>query len=110
LLNKAEALAKTGGAAAALTIINQIATSRGGTTYATGSLDNVLAERRLELAMEGHRLFDLARNGKAIALFGAIRNVPGFATSLPSGNYRFALPIPQAEMDANSNMVQNSGY
>jgi len=110
LLNKAEALAKTGGAAAALTIINQIATARGGATYTAGTLDNVLAERRLELAMEGHRLFDLARNGKNIALFGSIRNVPGFATSLPFGNYRFALPIPQAEMDANSNMVQNSGY
>jgi starch-binding outer membrane protein, SusD/RagB family len=110
LLNKAEALSKTGGQAAALTIINQIATARGGATYAAGTTDNVLKERRLELAMEGHRFFDLARNGKSIPLFGTIRAVPGFATSLPYGNYRFALPIPQAEIDANSNMVQNTGY
>lgn len=117
LLNKAEALARKGGAslAAALVIINDIATARGGTLHLTGSIDEVLAERRLELAFEGHRFFDLARNGRAIPMQGA-RNVVGITTvtptlpNLPYGDYRYALPIPQAEIDANSNMVQNKDH
>jgi hypothetical protein len=70
-----------------------------------------LAERRLELAFEGHRLYDLARHGKAIPLTGYNRNVQAVSgNEIPAGSYLFALPIPQGEMDANSNMVQNEGY
>ena len=36
-------------------------------------LDVVLKERRIELAFEGHRIFDLLRNGKDI-----VRNYWGF--------------------------------
>ncbi|MGM0588258.1 MAG: RagB/SusD family nutrient uptake outer membrane protein [Bacteroidota bacterium] len=115
LLNKAEALSRrnsAGDRAAALAIINNLNSTRGGPgAYTTGDPDEVIAERRLELAFEGHRLYDLARNGKDIPLTGYNRNVSGVSgTEIPSGSYLFALPIPQAEMDANSSMVQNEGW
>ena len=119
-LNKAEALARRGTGtdlADAITMINALSSARGsGTIYtSTAQADviaDVLAERRLELAFEGHRFFDLARHGLDLPFV----TVPGrgvnyiTGTDIPYGNYRFALPIPQAEMDANSSMTQNSGY
>ncbi len=116
LLNKAEALARSENVAdqaEALIIINEISSERGSNTvYTEGTPENVLAERRLELALEGQRLFDLARHEMDIP------NPPtpaGFARfndgqDMPFGDYRYALPIPNAEMNANPNMRQNEGY
>ncbi len=73
------------------------------------ALKAVQDERRRELAYEGHRFYDLRRWG-----LGVERNTddaPGnTASSLSAGDYRFVFPIPQAEMFANENMVQNTGY
>ena len=73
-----------------------------------GLVAAILKERRIELAFEGHRLFDMTRNGEDL-----VRN----DCSLTNGNcevefpdYRFIHPIPQAEIDVNSNMRQNDGY
>ncbi len=55
-------------------------------------------ERRLELAFEGHYLFDLQRWRLPIR--------PG----VPWDDPRLRLPIPQRELDANPNLVQNPGY
>lgn len=116
LLNKAEALSRRGGASdlvEAAAIINNISSTRGSATvYATGSVTNVLAERRLELAMEGHRFFDLARHGMDIPNVTVPSRGNNFngGDDLPYGDYRYALPIPQAEIDANSSMVQNPEY
>jgi tetratricopeptide (TPR) repeat protein len=55
-------------------------------------------ERRLELAMEGDRFFDLVRTGQAAA------KIPGFKTGK---NEVFA--IPQSEVDV-SGLTQNPGY
>ncbi|HEY0672589.1 MAG TPA: RagB/SusD family nutrient uptake outer membrane protein [Longimicrobiales bacterium] len=63
----------------------------------TELLDAVLAERRLEYAMEGHRFFDLRRLGRAEAV-------------LQLSSDRLLWPIPQAERDVNSNLEQNPGY
>lgn len=116
-LNKAEALSRrnTGNdRVVAQEMINTLSAARGSSrVYDNGDPLTVLAERRLELAMEGHRFFDLARHGLSIP------NPPipsGFARfndnsgELQYGDYRFALPIPNAEMNANPNMVQNSNY
>ncbi|MBD0256387.1 MAG: RagB/SusD family nutrient uptake outer membrane protein, partial [Cytophagales bacterium] len=65
ILNYAEALAQLN-SPEALTYLNLIATSRGATPYTQATVDNVLLERRKELAMEGHRFFDLLRTGKGI--------------------------------------------
>jgi hypothetical protein len=57
----------------------------------------VLQERRIEFAMEGHRFFDLRRNGRAEAVLGIAA-------------HRLLFPIPQGERDVNSNLDQNPGY
>jgi len=91
-----------------ITTIRQRANPSATPVIASGSalLDEVLLERRLELAYEGHRYFDLIRNKKSI-----VRNdhslIDG-TTAYP--NLKFCFPIPQVEMDANDNMVQNKGY
>ena len=55
-------------------------------------------ERRLELAMEGDRFFDLVRTGQAAT------KITGFAT-----NKSEVFPIPQIEIDI-SGIKQNNGY
>lgn len=65
-------------------------------------------ERRIELAMEGHRYFDLKRWGIAAAKFAAVKNPAG--VSLIFGEKNNVLPFPQSEVDRNTNLVQNQGY
>ncbi|MBB2150068.1 RagB/SusD family nutrient uptake outer membrane protein [Pedobacter sp. LMG 31462] len=75
----------------------------------TNVLDVVLDERRLELAFEAQRKFDVFRNKQTM-----VRNYPG--THLPSGQVTQEIPytsprviyyIPQSELTANPNLVQN---
>jgi len=78
-------------------------------------LDAILFNRRVELSFEGHRFFDLKRRGLAIqrSAFGDIidgSGTPAEIMVLPAGDYKFQLPIPTAEINANSNMQQNPGY
>ena len=58
-------------------------------------------ERRLELAFEGHRFFDLRRTDRIDAV------LPNIGT-LKENNW--LLPIPQSEMDTNEQMEQNGSY
>lgn len=113
-LNKAEALARqSANSAEALQIINDLNELRTGVANrydGTNLLDQVLQERKLELAFEGHRLWDLLRNEKGVPIVSSTRTVAGFTTVLPFGEHRLALPIPLGEMTSNSNMVQNFGY
>lgn len=61
-------------------------------------------ERARELCFEGHNFFDIVRNGddlvRGITTQSTMKNM-----AYPS-DY-FVLPIPQAELDANENMVGN---
>ena len=61
------------------------------------TLDDIFKERHRELAFEGHFLFDLKRKE------GAIK---GISWDAP----RLVFPIPQRELDANSELIQNEGY
>ena len=61
-------------------------------------------ERRVELAMEQHRYFDLVRQGRAQQVFQAlgINWTP---------NKHEVFPIPQAEIDiSGGTLTQNPGY
>jgi hypothetical protein len=75
----------------------------------TAGINFVLDERMRELCFEGFRFFDLKRKG-----LGVDRNPLDVESStwltLPAGNYRFALPIPVAEIQANPNVIQNQNY
>ncbi|HET8866147.1 MAG TPA: RagB/SusD family nutrient uptake outer membrane protein, partial [Gracilimonas sp.] len=109
ILNYAEALAsQPGGEPAALVELTKITSERNAPAYATGAIANVWNERRLELAMEGHRFFDLIRTGRPIPIVDPAQTIAD--GGVPAGSYRFAMPIPQDEIDANSSMVQNEGY
>ena len=75
-------------------------------------IDVVLHERRLELALEGERWFDLVRNGK-------VEEVMNGLDSRDSGRHQqvkmfdsnsYLLPIPQTALDEHSNLEQNPGY
>lgn len=118
-LNKAEAQYREGLEAEALATLNTLRDKRYD-TYTGGEsgqalLDAILLERRLELAFEGHRFFDIKRLGNPIVRgdFGDIADGSGTPPErliLPAGDHRFQLPIPQAEINANSNIEQNPGY
>jgi hypothetical protein len=69
------------------------------TSTGTALYDAILAERRLELAMEGERFFDLVRTGKAASVLGANFKV---------GKHE-VFPIPQPEVEI-SGLTQNPGY
>lgn len=59
-------------------------------------------ERRVELAFEFHRFFDLMRTGRALDVF----NSKGFNLSQED----LLFPIPLVEIDINPALVQNPGY
>lgn len=73
---------------------------------------DILKERRVELALEGHRYLDLKRLAVA-ANVSMDRNATDdviAVENLPNGDYRYTLPIPIKEMSANPNIKQNDGY
>ena len=114
LLLKAEALNELGDLAGAAALVNQIRTrvSLPNTTAATQT-DMRLAnekERRLELAFEGHRWYDLKRTGRAIAVMNAVTGANNENLGYDLNEQRLLWPIPQAELDKNSKLTQNPGY
>jgi hypothetical protein len=107
VLNYAEALLEASGASDALTQLNSITAKRGALPYATANKENILNERRREFCFEGFRFDDLARSGKDIPVVDEVNQTHGGPAY---GSYNYAFPIPRVELNANSNMVQNSGY
>ncbi|MEA1849640.1 MULTISPECIES: RagB/SusD family nutrient uptake outer membrane protein [unclassified Chryseobacterium] len=91
-------------------------------TSQTQAFKAILDERRKDLAFEGHRFIDLKRLyslagvsqfDRSILDYGSqYWNVPGAdPANFPfAGNNKWALPIPQGELNANSNIQQNPGY
>ncbi|HVG13094.1 MAG TPA: RagB/SusD family nutrient uptake outer membrane protein [Flavisolibacter sp.] len=71
-------------------------------------IDAIMEERRKELFAEGHRWFDLKRTTRTINRTDIA--VTSTKTTLAPTAREWAWPIPQGEMDANPNMVQNPGY
>ena len=64
--------------------------------------DIILLERRRELALEGHRFWDLVRTGKATEVLGPL----GYIT----GKHEL-FPIPQTEIDiSQGSLTQNPGW
>jgi hypothetical protein len=117
LLMKAEALNETGKTAEAQLLatdanatLNKVRV-RAGLLNVTGLdqanlREKILHERRMELAFEGQRWFDLIRvNG---GQYG-IDFLHSIGKSNMSSKY-LLFPVPQKERDANPNLTQNTGY
>ena len=102
MLMKAEALVRTNAAATALPIVNAIRTNRGATALASVTLDNLLDERGRELYEEGWRRQDLIRFGKFLA--------PHQLKATTDDPKYLLFPIPNQQLAANPNLVQNPGY
>jgi hypothetical protein len=110
LLMKAEALNELGQTTQAEEPLNEVRTRAGlGDVSGLSQSDmktKILHERRMELAFEGQRWFDLIRinNGQyGIDFLHSIGKL--------NMNTKFLLmPIPQVDIDANPNLAQNPGY
>lgn len=73
------------------------------------AINAIMDERFKELAFEGHRFWDLKRRNLPVTRLAA--DAPNAAAqTLPAGNYRFLLPIPDPEVKANPMIQQNPGY
>jgi hypothetical protein len=118
LLLKAEAYVGLGNLTDAANIVKTIRgrVGLGGLTAAqTASqatmLDAVLNERRLELAFEGQRWFDLVRTGKIYDILNTLnKRDPGRLPMDPVNENATLLPLPQSQIDINPSLVQNPGY
>ncbi len=101
ILLYAEALNETNNAAGAETELNKIRNRAGLADYAGSDLRQAIAdERRLELALEGQRWFDLVRTGTVNAEMGLTVDA----------NYHL-FPIPQSEVLSSDGVItQNPGY
>jgi starch-binding outer membrane protein, SusD/RagB family len=114
LLLKAEALNETGDVTGAAALVNQVRNrvNLSNTSAATQDAMRLAIEkeRRLELAFEGHRWFDLKRTGRAITVINSVTNFGGVSQSYNLTQERLLWPIPQAELDKSSALTQNPGY
>jgi starch-binding outer membrane protein, SusD/RagB family len=101
LLNKAEAEWRMNGGSAGLDYINMLRQRSGLADLAAMTPEDVLAERGRELCFEGLRRQDLIR-------FQVWADEWDFKP-ISSENKRI-FPIPQEQLNANPNLVQNPGY
>ncbi len=81
----------------------------------TEAYADILMERYKELCFEGHRYIDLKRIGAKAGVSGTNRFIADSQNAsaenplnISIGDYRFTLPIPQAELNVNS-LPQNPG-
>jgi len=108
-LNRAEAYAKLNNAPAALNDVN-IIRRRAGLAALSGLegkalLNEILKQRKLELAFEGHASYDEFRNGLPM-----VRNYKSGSSSelnISPTDKKIMMQIPEEEIIANPNLVQN---
>ncbi len=110
LLMKAEALNELGETVRAQVPLNKVRARAGlaavNSTNKEEMKEIIIHERRMELAFEGHRWFDLIRidNGDyAVKFFKSIGK-------MNVTKERLLYPIPQDEIDDNPAITQNPGY
>lgn len=104
LLIYAEAASQIGNTAEALAKLNLVRLRAVVAPSATATQADVWNERRLELAMERDRFFDLVRQGRA----GTVLRAHGKAFTDGKNE---VFPIPQAQIDlSGGKLTQNPGY
>ncbi|MFM7091591.1 MAG: RagB/SusD family nutrient uptake outer membrane protein [Bacteroidota bacterium] len=98
-LTRSECNVRSGTAIGAtpLADVNAIRVRAGLPALTTVTLNDILKERSLELAFEGHTLHEAKRLQQSVG-------------KTEWNSPKLIMPIPQREMDVNKNLVQNSGY
>ena len=131
LLMLAEALNEQGySTGTAFTLLNQVRNRADLVSLTSADIpdqdsfrDAVAQERRVELAFENHRWFDLLRTGTAIEVMTAFGIKEMANPTMDSPFYaeydsdcfnvtedKLLFPLPSEELDKNPNLVQNTGY
>ena len=116
LLILAEAHARLGQEDDARMRLNQVAQNRepgfaGYNSSGAELINDIIEERRKELAFEGDRYWDLMRLNLPITNHTTSQH-PLILLPIEVNNFRRIYPIPQSELDANENIrgQQNQGY
>ncbi len=113
ILIAAEAYYNAGDIGNANTYLNKVAQQRdpafaGYANAGLQTLEDILTERRKELAFEGSRLWDLIRLQRS---WTKIKNQSPLTTvSVTPTNIALLYPVPVTELNANPNISQNTGY
>ena len=71
-------------------------------------LEDILTERRKELAFEGSRFWDLLRLQRSYTK--VVNQDPIQTIAVTPSNTQLIFPIPVTELNANPNMKQNPNY
>jgi hypothetical protein len=74
------------------------------------TLDFLLDERARELYWEGHRRTDLIRYNRFVESTYLWPWKGGIASGTSVSSFRKLFPLPSADMNANTNLIQNTGY
>lgn len=124
ILMYAEALNEIGQLSLALVQVNRIierahqSSDYNETTGDQNELREIIyEERHKELAMEGHRWFDLVRTGRFVermkdhaAYEAGVAESNKVEIAQNIGDHMILMPIPQREIDLNPLLTQNPGY
>lgn len=102
MLMMAEILLHQGDAGTALSLVNEVRSRAGVDPLPDLTFDNLLEERGRELYAEGYRRSDMIRFGKFLDARWEKPDV--------SPEYTKLWAIPQAQVEANPNLIQNTGY
>ena len=105
----------------AVEYLNDLVKNRTTTEASLATVDNItleriLIERRKELIGEGQRYFDALRNNETITRYtseadkGWHKTLSKEAQSFDRDYFKAIAAIPQAEINANPNIKQNTGY
>lgn len=100
-LMEAEAIIRSGGDQNRANDLLNAVRNRVGLGDVVATQQTIMDERRMELATEGHRFFDLVRTGTAAQVLGPL----GF-----QANKHEVLPIPQQEIDITKGMLKQNNY
>jgi hypothetical protein len=132
LLNQAEAALELSKSNEALTLVNQIRTRAGIANLADISMEKIQQERRVELAFEGHRYWDLRRRRIAEKVLSQPLSGIQYILDVTTNKYKivvlenykargvnadpkfydynYYLPITLERTGNNPNLVENPGY
>jgi len=104
LLMKAEAIFRQSGSTPeVVSLVNQVRTRSAASSLSSVTLQVIEDERSREFLWEGCRRTDMIRFGSFFTGTWA------FKTTV-SADFRKIYPIPNAQIKANPNLVQNTGY